>query len=493
MNIKRSSGILLHPSSLPGTYGIGDFGFEARKWIEFIVDAGFSWWQILPIGPTGFGHSPYQSFSSFAGNPLFISLDILLEKTWLDKSDLMNLPLFRDDIVEFDNVISYKNRLLTLAASRFLKGPGDKKNFLAYRQQQTEWLEDYALFIALKAKFGGLAWSEWPPEYRDRDPDTINLAIRELSDEIETQAIIQYFFSVQWNDLKKFSASKGLGIVGDLPIYVAHDSVDVWLHRHLFQLTDDGKLIEVAGVPPDYFTETGQLWGNPLYDWPVHAEDQFSWWQKRLAHGLKTFDLLRLDHFRGYAGYWSIPAQDKTAENGRWIKAPGQHFFSVMKKELPQLSIIAEDLGEITPDVINLRDEFDFPGMKVLQFAFFEDQAHEFLPHNYSENSVVYTGTHDHDTSRAWFDSADEHVKEFARSYLKSEDDEIVDSFVKAAINSLARLAVIPMQDLLNLDNSARMNKPGTLAGNWIWRLQSNQMNKKLAEKYRKINNQAKR
>ncbi len=493
MKNNRSSGILLHPTSLPGPFGIGDLGPQAYKWIDFLSDSGFSWWQFLPIGPTGFGHSPYQSFSSFAGNPMLISPQLLLEEGLLKDNEIEDVPLFSEERVKFSIVKAFKDGLLPKAVERLRNLREHKIAFDEFKNEESDWLKDYAIFMALKSKFGESAWTDWPTEYKDRHPDAIENAQIEMANEIEIQAGMQYIFSLQWKALRKYAREKNIGFVGDIPIYVAHDSVDVWLQRKLFQLDEDGKLTSLSGVPPDYFAETGQLWGNPLYEWPIHEEDNYQWWQSRLGHSLAVFDVLRLDHFRGFAGYWSVPAGELTAENGSWVPGPGNKFFHAMEKSLPNLAIIAEDLGEITPDVIELREEFDFPSMKILQFAFFDGLEHEFLPHNYPQNSVVYTGTHDHDTSLAWFQSAKPQERAFVMDYLKSGEDDVIHKMIKAALKSKAQLAIFPMQDILNLDSSARMNVPGTIEGNWRWRMMAEAADEKLSKYLRGINKQAQR
>lgn len=491
--IPRSSGVLLHPTSLPGPYGIGDLGPAAFEWIDYLAECGFSWWQCLPIGPTGFGHSPYQSYSSFAGNPLLVSLDWLVEQGLLSTDEVNPPSPFPKDQVDFARLIPYKEPLLALAAQRFLEGSPSNRELESFQRSSALWLPDFALFMALKAQHGQQAWLHWDPELRDRQAEALERARLELVREIQFHTVIQFFFDQQWSRLREYAKSKRVGLIGDLPIYVAHDSVDVWTNRRLFQLEPDGRLSAQAGVPPDYFTETGQLWGNPLYTWERHAEEGYAWWLQRLAHSLSAFDYLRLDHFRGFAGYWSVPADHETAMHGRWMPGPSHDFFRAMQAKLENFSIIAEDLGEITPDVIQLRDAFNLPSMKILQFAFFEDMEHEFLPHNHPENAVVYTGTHDHDTSRSWFEQADPYPRNFALHYLHATEETVIAQMVAAAFKSVASLAVIPMQDLLDLGNEARMNEPGTLDGNWLWRMRSEHMSTELSQRLRQLNTSTKR
>ncbi len=488
MMMKRSAGVLLHPTSLPGPYGIGDLGPSAYEWVDFLAKAGFSWWQTLPVGPTGYGHSPYQSYSSFAGNFMLISLDRLVEMDLLTKQEIEPPIAFPEDYVDFAKVLPYKLRLITLAASRFVDRAAQSDAYQSFCKRNSAWLPDYALFISLKKKFGEVAWVDWPQKYRDRDLQIIAKIKQERAVDIESQSIVQFFFDQQWKDLREYASAKGIGMIGDIPIYVAHDSVDVWINRGLFQLDADGQLTALAGVPPDYFTETGQLWGNPLYRWEIHAQDDFAWWRERLAHSLQAFDYVRLDHFRGFAGYWSVPAGEETAKNGQWIPGPGHAFFEAMQRGIAPLAILAEDLGEITPDVIELRNDFDLPSMKILQFAFFDGLDHDFLPHNYPENAVVYTGTHDHDTSRGWFESAEPQEQAFALHYLKATPETVIDNMVEAALKSVARLAAFPLQDLLDLGTEARMNEPGTLEGNWLWRMRAENMNQDLQERMKRLN-----
>lgn len=486
--IERSSGILLHPTSLPGPQGIGDLGQHAYDWVDFLAKGGFSWWQFLPIGTTGFGHSPYQSFSSFAGNPLLISLEKLVDDGLLDTNEIIPEKKYANDQVDYSKVIAFKEPLLIKAAKKLQNRDQYPASLEKFWQENKEWISEFALFMALKQKYGNQAWVNWPRVLRDRHPEAIKKAKDDLSEEIRVHTNIQLLFGEQWQKLRNYAQEKGIGLIGDLPIYVAHDSVDVWSNRKLFQINEDGDLTAQAGVPPDYFTETGQLWGNPLYTWDQHARDNYAWWGKRLSQALAAFDLIRLDHFRGFAGYYSVPADHKTARHGEWIEGPGIPFFEAMKSESENFSIIAEDLGEITPDVIELRDQFNFPSMKILQFAFFEGKDHEFLPHNYPQNAVAYTSTHDNETSRSWFENSDRKVREFALSYLDATENSIVDKMIAAVFNSAASLAIIPMQDLLNLDNKARMNSPGSLQGNWRWRMPANYMDNSMVEKINNLN-----
>lgn len=489
MNFSRSSGILLHPTSLPGPYGIGDLGPLARRWIDFLAESGTGLWQILPLGPTGYGDSPYQTFSSFAGNPYLISPDDLLQNKLLHPDDLTSLPDFNPRAVDYGEVIYWK--LDTLGRS-FLQFQGRKGEIQAkaevFFSQQSDWLEDYALFMALKEFQGGKPWNLWKAEYRDRDPQALEDFRREYQFAIERQKYFQYLFFLQWNALRDYAKKKGVRIIGDLPIFIAHDSADAWAHRELFYFDEKGKPTVVAGVPPDYFSETGQLWGNPLYRWDVHKEEDYNWWLKRLRSIFSLVDIVRLDHFRGFANYWEIPAGEETAINGRWVPGPGAEFLTRVKAEFDSLPIIAEDLGEISPEVYQLRDQFNLPGMKILVFAFDSGESNVFLPHHYPENCVVYTGTHDNDTALGWFKRIGQEERDFALQYLDSSGEDISWDLIKAAWGSKAVFAIAPLQDLLSLDNNARMNYPGTPQGNWRWRFSEADLNEDLKDKLKEIN-----
>jgi len=478
MKFERASGVLLHPTSLPGRYGIGDLGPSAYRFIDWLAEAGCKLWQVLPLGPTGYGDSPYQCFSAFAGNPYLISPDFLLRDDLLHPDDLAEIPDFPEDEVDFGRVIPWKLNLLERAFIRFKSTPKPvrqdpstslKASYDHFCAENVSWLSDYAMFMALKEANGGGAWSGWPEPLRKRDNDALAEASQRHADAVERYSFYQFIFFRQWMSVRDHAHSRGIQLIGDAPIFVAYDSADVWAHPELFFLDDEGQPTVVAGVPPDYFSRTGQLWGNPLYRWPAHKQTDYDWWIARFRATFKQTDIVRLDHFRGFAGYWEIPADSPTAESGRWVPGPGEDFLAAVKSALGELPIIAEDLGEITPDVIELRDQFNLPGMKILQFGF-SGPNNEFLPHNYPQHCVTYTGTHDNDTSHGWYESALEHESDFARRYLNIDGSNFAWNLVRAAWASVAVYAIAPMQDLLGLGTDARMNFPSTLGGNWRWR-----------------------
>lgn len=484
MRFPRSSGILLHPTSLPGKYGIGELGFEAYRFVDDLARAHQSLWQVLPLGPTGYGDSPYQSFSAFAGNTLLVSLDLLVREGLLTEEDLASAPAFPEDRIDFGRAIEFKNAQLEKAYERFKESTGAnlRHAFSAFREYAASWLDDYALFRAIKNHQDGKVWSEWGEELALRDAGAIERAQAELHDEIEAQEFYQFLFFRQWSALKRYANRKGIKIVGDIPIFVSYDSADVWTHPGLFKLDENGRPKVVAGVPPDYFSKTGQLWGNPIYDWNRMLADDFAWWTKRVRASLEMMDILRIDHFRGFAATWEIPAGDETAEGGRWVNVPGGELFSTLRRELGgDLPIIAENLGLITPDVENLRRKFGFPGMRILQFGFSSDANNKFLPHNYEHEDVAYTGTHDNDTTLGWFNAAEgvgstrnaaqiEREREYCMKYLNADGDKINRDFIRAVFASVANFALIPLQDVIGLGTEARMNLPATTRGNWNWR-----------------------
>jgi 4-alpha-glucanotransferase len=495
MKFTRSSGILLHPTSFPGPHGIGDLGQAAYDFIDFLVEAKQSLWQVLPLGPTGYGDSPYASFSSFAGNPLLINLDKLVELGDLAPADLANLPDFPTDRVDYGWVIHWKVPLLEKAARNFLSQAEVKRkaDFEAFCAEQESWLDDFALFMAVKTEFDqrataedvfGAMWNNyWDKDIALRQAEAMARQRKEKAEDIAIHKVLQYYFFQQWSALKSYAHANDIKIIGDIPIFVAPDSVDVWANPDLFLLDEAGRPTVVAGVPPDYFSETGQLWGNPLYDWQAMAKQGFRWWVERIRATLRMVDIIRIDHFRGFEAYWEIPADEETAVNGQWVKAPGMELFEVIKRELGELPILAEDLGVITPEVVALRDHFDFPGMRILQFAFDSKEAgslnatNSFLPHNHSYNAVVYTGTHDNDTTKGWYRERTSEEKDLIRRYLARPDDDIVWDFIRMAMASVACFAIFPMQDILNLDSKARMNTPSTLGGNWAWRYRPEALN----------------
>lgn len=485
MNFERSSGILLHPTSLPSHYGIGELGKEAYSFIDFLNQAGQKIWQTFPLGPTGYGDSPYQCFSAFAGNPLLISLDILAEKGYLNPSDIV--PLYQSEImdIDFGKVIHAKYPVLQHAFSRYSKlaSSAEKQNFEAYRQKHARWLDDFSLFMALKSHYGGQVWTEWESRLVHREPEAIREYQQKLRTEILFHQFLQYEFFTQWQNLKHYANQKGIKIIGDLPIFVAHDSSDVWSHPELFYLKSNGKPDKVAGVPPDYFSKTGQLWGNPHYRWDLMEKTDFSWWIDRFTSLYELSDILRIDHFRGFEAYWEVDGDALTAEHGKWVKSPGENLFRTVQKKLGRLPIIAEDLGVITPEVDALRNQFNFPGMKVLQFAFDSGPANIFMPHNFLPNYIVFTGTHDNDTTLGWYVSRLGQEKEYVDQYLDTDRNRICWDMIRLAIASCAVISIIPMQDILGLNNEARMNYPGRLGGNWKWRLK----NIELSEYARKL------
>jgi 4-alpha-glucanotransferase len=474
----RASGLLLHPTSLPGRFGIGDLGSEALRWVDFLAAAGQKLWQVLPLGPTGYGDSPYQSFSAFAGNPYLVSPEGLREDGLLESADLAGTPAFPADRVDFGPVIEWKLAILAKSHERFSAGaaPGLREGYDAFCHVQADWLDDFALFMALKEAHAGATWSSWDAGLRARDPAALAAARERFAVAMDSQRFRQFLFFRQWNAVRERARAAGVRIIGDLPIFVAHDSADVWAHPEFFQLDVRGAPTVMAGVPPDYFAKTGQLWGNPLYRWDVLARDGYAWWVERLHATFEVVDIARLDHFRGFEAYWEVPGGAATAEKGRWVKGPGAAFLESVRAALGALPIIAEDLGFVTPEVLALRDRFGLPGMKILQFAFDKDASHPFLPHNYPTNCVVYTGTHDNDTSRGWYASASEKQRHFARSYLGCDGVDFAWSLIRAGMASVADTFIAPLQDVLDLGPEARMNLPGRPGGNWGWRFQREQL-----------------
>jgi 4-alpha-glucanotransferase len=481
---ERASGVLLHPTSLPGPDGIGDLGPQVYKWIDFLSDSGCALWQVLPLGPTGYGDSPYQCFSAFAGNPYLISADLLRADNLLIDSDFADRPAFPIERVDFGPTITWKLTLLDRAYGRFRSGDFAelRQAFAKFQSRHASWLKDFALFMALKDAHQS-SWGYWPEPLRQRTPSVLKAARAEHAEAIEKHAFRQFLFYRQWSAVRAYAIDKGIKIIGDAPIFVAYDSADVWSHRELFYLDKAGQPTIVAGVPPDYFSPTGQLWGNPLYRWNVHHQAGYAWWIKRLRATFEQVDIVRLDHFRGFAGYWEVPAGSPTAETGKWKTGPGKKFFKALQDGLGDLPIIAEDLGKITPDVIDLRDSFNLPGMKILQFAFNGAlPTNPFLPHHYPSNCVVYTGTHDNDTIRGWFETASDSERQFAMRYLSSDQSNLSAAMIRAAWASVADMSLASMQDLLNLDGSARMNFPGRESGNWGWRMRDDALTDRLRD-----------
>lgn len=502
MKFERSGGILLHPTSLPGPYGIGDLGPQAYRFVDWLVSTGCKLWQILPLGPTGYGDSPYQCFSAFAGNPYLISFDLLLVDGFLTREDLGNVPDFLASRVDFGWLIPWKLNLLQKAFDRFSSAPEDlHKQFEHFCAENASWLDDYALFMSIKEANGGGAWSGWDKPIRTRKKSALDKARKEHAKNVRRYAFYQFLFFRQWNNLRKYANERGIKIIGDIPIFIAYDSADAWANPELFFLDKESLPTVVAGVPPDYFSPTGQLWGNPLYRWDVHKETGYAWWVDRFRAVLNMVDIVRLDHFRGFAAYFEIPFGSPTAETGRWVPGPGNDLFKVLDEKLSdprtaeiELPIIAEDLGVITSDVVQLRDSFKLPGMKILQFGFVKP-SDPFLPHNYLSHCVAYTGTHDNDTARGWFESNIPGEQEFAIRYLNlkpckgSTLSEIFAwTLIRTVWSSVAVYALAPMQDFLNLGTEARMNYPSRLGGNWEWRMGQEDMSQELANRLKELN-----
>lgn len=489
MTFKRSSGILLHPTSLPGPYGIGDLGPSAYKFVDFLADAGCKLWQVLPLGPTGYGDSPYQCFSAFAGNPYLISPELLLNDGLLAEGDFADMPVWDASHVDFGRLFAWKPQLLDKAYYRFknLANNDIHKEFETFCSENNYWLSDFALFMAIKDANGGVAWNEWPEPQRNRQPEAIERASQEYSTSVEKQKFRQFLFFRQWYTLYQYVHQRGIQIIGDIPIFVSMDSSDAWANPGLFYLDDAGKPTVVAGVPPDYFSPTGQLWGNPLYDWNKHKATGYQWWIERISTTLKTVDIVRIDHFRGFAGYWEIPGGSKTAEYGRWAPGPGAGLFNAIRAGLGDLPIIAEDLGEITPDVVELRDMFGLPGMKIYQFAF-NNPADPFLPHMYVRNCVSYTGTHDNDTALGWYMTATQNEKDFYHRYTNRDASDVAGDMIRAVWGSVSVFALAPIQDFLRLGPEARMNFPGKTGGFWSWRMTDNDLSEQLKNYIRELN-----
>ena len=493
----RAAGILLPVFSLPGRYGIGSLGKEACRFVDFLREAGQSYWQILPMGPTSYGDSPYQSFSTYAGNPYFIDIDTLVEDGLLTESEAAVEE--KPDGVPIDYEELYRKRfvLLRKAYDRFLLTPDGvgefkklRSDYADFTAKNADWLDDFSLFMALKTAYGGKSFLEWDAALRLREPAAIAAARKKYAEEIDFHAFLQYLFAVQYAELKRYAGEAGVRIIGDIPIYVAPDSSDVWANPELFQLDENRVPIAVAGCPPDAFSATGQLWGNPLYRWQKHAETGFAWWMERLRHAFSMCDVLRIDHFRGFESYYSIPYGHKTAEFGRWEKGPDHAFFETLHEKLGDVPVIAEDLGFLTPEVLKLVADTGYPGMKVLQFAFDSREESDYLPHHYPTNCVVYTGTHDNDTTNSWFDEIPEADRAYAREYLGyrgTDDTDPATALIRAALASVADTVVIPMQDWLGLGSEARINHPSTLGGNWIWRMKSGLLTEKLTERIRRM------
>lgn len=508
----RKCGILVHPTSFPSRYGIGDIGY-GRKFVDFLENAGQKMWQILPLGHTGFGDSPYQSFSTFAGNPLLISPELMEKEGLLDKKDIEYAPDFNTKRVEYGRVIDFKYDIYKKAFKSF---DINSREFKAYCRKNSFWLEDYALFMAcknhfiaerkntyeskeykayyksaqkimttdaIKDCFYGGAWNSFPKELRDREPSALDKYGKMLKADMDFYKFLQFEFSRQWLSLKEYANEKGIKIIGDIPIFVASDSSDTWSKRELFHINTKGFTTKVAGVPPDYFSETGQLWGNPLYNWKNHRAEGYDWWIKRTESILEYVDIVRIDHFRGFESYWSVPMGEETAVNGKWNKGPAKELFDAIENALGSLHIIAEDLGDLNEEVIKLRDELGLPGMKILQFAF-NNSSNAYLPHNYEkDNYVVYTGTHDNDTTIGWYSEQNDRDKDYIRRYMNVSGEDINWDLIRLAISSSAKYAIIPVQDVIGLGTDARMNKPGVGGGNWQFRFEEESLTDEMAEK----------
>lgn len=470
----------MHPTSFPGKYGIGDFGKEARIFIDFLEQTKQKIWQLLPLTPTGYGNSPYASFSAFAGNPYLISIEILVEKGLLTKKEAQSAELAADHAVKYDETFGNKDRLFTLAAQRFYenleKDAEEQKKFNAFKKQNKYWLGDYCLFMAVAISYQKQPWNTWDWNLAQRKPAALKKAQKEYADAIKLQEWQQFEFNEQWHALKDYANQRGIRVIGDIPIFVDHNSADVWANPQYFEIDAKGNRKLVAGVPPDYFSETGQLWGNPLYKWKELEEDGFSWWVERFKHMFVTYDAIRVDHFRGFDAYWEVKATEKTAEKGRWVKGPGEKLFDAILKKCGELPIIAEDLGFVTEGVEKLRDKYHFPGMKIIQFAFDTDSTNAFLPHNYPQNCVAYSGTHDNDTSIGWYKAAPEVEQHRARVYTRSDGANINWEFIRLGMYSVADQAIFPLQDFMNLGQEARVNLPGTSQHNWLWRYTEEQL-----------------
>jgi len=486
--MERSSGILLHITSLPGKYGIGTMGKEAYQFVDFLIESGQKIWQILPLGHTGYGNSPYQCFSAFAGNPLLIDIDMLVDDGLLQRNDIPQKD-FPNHKVAYNAVVDFVYPLLEKAYNNFVNNnsPVLKRKFENFCFKNSLWLEDYSFFMALKNHHNGEPWTNWEHKIKTRDHGTLNHFKHELKEEIEYYKFIQFLFFKQWLQLKSYANRNDIKIFGDLPIYVAFDSADAWANPDIFEFDENMNPINVAGVPPDYFSETGQLWGNPLYNWERLKETGFKWWLERIDQNFTLYDILRIDHFRGLAAYWSVPNGEENAINGRWAPAPGLQLLNTVFDTFGDAPIVAEDLGVITPDVVELREEFNLPGMKILQFAFDTAEENNFLPHTYNQNCVVYTGTHDNDTTLGHYNESTEEEKQIMRDYFNIDESDVCKSFIKLAWSTVGNKAIAPLQDLLRLGTEARMNFPGVPSGYWEWRYEKNMLTKDHAEELYEI------
>ncbi len=489
----RGSGILLHITSLPSPFGIGDLGPWAYRFADFLSQTRQAWWQVLPLSPTDqlSGNSPYSSISAYAGNTLLISPELLTEWGYLSLEDIAQHPPFPSERCDYSSVIPFKSKLLLRAYKKFKSGKINARAYEEFCSQHSAWLEDVALFSVIKNRFRGKVWSKWDKGLKDRDPGMLEHIRKDFHDAVEQEKFLQYLFFTQWFSLKSYCNKKGIRLVGDIPIYVNYDSVDVWTHPEIFKLNKQKQPIGVAGVPPDYFSATGQLWENPVYRWDILQTTGYHWWMQRIAHNCTLFDALRIDHFRGFVAFWEVPYGEKTAVNGRWVTVPAENFFATLSREFPSINLIAEDLGYITPDVRDIMQRFGFPGMRVLLFAFGEDQpAHPYLPHNYIPQCVAYTGTHDNNTARGWFEhEATPQDRQRLCRYLGREtvSKHVHADLLRLAMGSVANMVIIPMQDILGLGQEARMNRPSTVSGNWEWRLVPEQLTSECGEFLREL------
>lgn len=486
----RASGILVHPTSFPSLYPIGDLGQGAYNFIDFLEQSNQQLWQILPIGPTGFGDSPYQLLSSFAGQPLIISPDKLVEDEILSLEDINNIPSYNPNTIDYEQTIHYKFDILRKAYNNFMKNKEHplQKKFKKFIKDNANWLNDYSLFMSVKDYNEGKMWVEWDDTIKHPTKEDKAKWSTELAEEIGFYNFMQFIFFKQWNELKTYANGKNIKIIGDIPIFVAYDSADVWGNKNLFLLNSKGYPTEVAGVPPDYFSSTGQLWGNALYKWIEHKNDGYKWWISRIKHQLNLFDYIRIDHFRGFDSYWAIPYGSDNAVNGKWKKGPGKSFFNNIKKALgDNLPIIAEDLGFLSENVFKLRDTFKLPGMKILQFGFESLNENDYLPHNISQNSVCYTGTHDNDTTLGWYNNLSEECKDKIRRYMNTDANDVCWDFIRTAFSSVSSMAIIPIQDIMSLDSSSRLNTPGTQSNNWQWRYTDNMLEPYITNKLQSI------
>lgn len=482
---RRVAGVLLHPTSLPGVYGAGDLGDELIAFLDWSASAGMHLWQVLPLNPPGYGNSPYNSVSSIAGNPLLISPQRLLQEQLLTPDEVGGVPPFPVDRVDFDRVLPWKSALLRLAWKRF-ESNGLRDEFERFTSEQSEWLDDFALYMAIKERAGGEPWWRWSDALVAREPAAMRKTQKELRDEIRFHKFVQFLFFRQWSAVRDAAHARGIDIMGDVPIYVAHDSADVWANREIFQVDERGNPLVVAGVPPDYFSATGQRWGNPIYRWDALRETNYRWWITRIRTNLRLADVIRLDHFRGFSAYWEVPAHEPTAIHGRWMPGPGIELFDALRSVLGTLPLVAEDLGFITPEVHELREQTGMAGMKILQFGFSTpDSPH--LPHRFLAHTVVYTGTHDNDTALGWFSNAPESERSLARMYLGDDCTDVAWALIRAAYTSVAETAVVPMQDILGLGSEARMNRPGAGLHNWSWRFAPGSLTRARADRLRRL------